>query len=120
MRYQSQVRKKGRKKTPQPQSKSGATMPDAPSENNPTKPSWPAIGTLGLAVLSMLDCNRSPFGLYTEAITAFLPRFGFLNPKAPTVSDEIRSLAKLGAVQQKRGAWRITDAGVSLLEREGL
>lgn len=77
-----------------------------------------------LAILRVLDANRTRFGLSAAALGNFMGQEGFPSPNPDTVLDRIDYLARHGFVEEvaktvnkANRAWRITDAGINHLDR---
>ena len=78
-----------------------------------------------LAILRVLDANRTRFGLSVPAITTHLAQFGF-TPTREVVCDEFDYLITknlveeaLKIVSKENRAWRLTDAGLRFLDERG-
>lgn len=78
-----------------------------------------------LALLRVLDANRTRFGLQCPAITTHLALFGF-RPTRDQVLDEIDYLERKGFVEEalkvisrENRAWRLSDAGRAFLDQQG-
>jgi len=84
-----------------------------------------------LAILRLLDANRSRYGLGVTAICHLLPQFGFTSSHfksedqfASTVADRIEYLTNkrlveevLKNVNKANRAWRITEDGINHVDR---
>lgn len=76
-----------------------------------------------MAILRVLDANNTRFGLTVPAVSHMMAMFGFPNPKADEVADEIEYLSRreliqevLKIVSKENRAWRITTAGSGYLD----
>lgn len=72
-----------------------------------------------LAILRVMDANRTRFGLGVAAICHLMAEFGFPDPNANMVLDRIDYLVRkefaeevLKQVSKANRAWRITNAGI--------
>jgi hypothetical protein len=79
-----------------------------------------------LAILRVLDANRTRFGLGLTAVAHLLAPFGFPSPNADTVSDRVDYLTGknlveevLKTVNRANRAWRITTAGIDYVDQKG-
>jgi hypothetical protein len=76
-----------------------------------------------LAILRVLDSNKTRFGLSVTAIIHVLPMFGFTGVGKEEVLDEVEYLSRrelaievLKVVSKENRAWRITEAGIGFLD----
>jgi len=79
-----------------------------------------------LAILRVLDANRSRFGLNAEGIGHMLIGFGFGSAKPDDVVDRVDVLARKGLVEEvlkalgaANRAWRITTKGIAIVDERG-
>ncbi len=86
-----------------------------------------------MAILRVLDSNRTRFGLGLPAIAVHLVRFGFVTGTfgsekdfSSAIADELQYLGDKGFVEEalklvsrENRAWRITAAGIALLDQRG-
>ena len=79
-----------------------------------------------LALLRVLDANRTRFGLGLAAVGHLTIEFGFPNPAADLLADRIDYLASKGLVEEvlkhinkANRAWRITAAGLDYVDQKG-
>lgn len=80
---------------------------------------------LRLAILRVLDSNRTRFGLSVPGITTHLVQFGCA-PTRDVLLDELDYLTgkelveeALKIVSKENRAWRLTDAGRAYLDARG-
>jgi hypothetical protein len=76
-----------------------------------------------LAILKVLDSNKTRFGLSVPAIIHVLPMFGFPHAEAEAVLDEMEYLGRrelvtevLKVVSKENRCWRITQVGIGFLD----
>jgi len=76
-----------------------------------------------LAILRVLDANRTRFGLSVQAMIHMLPMFGFSGAKEENVLDDIEYLSRrelvsevLKVVSKENRCWRISQAGIGFLD----
>lgn len=79
-----------------------------------------------LAILRVLDANRTRFGLGADAIRHLLAQFGFPAPAPDLILDRIDYLVRkelaeevLKVANQSNRAWRITTAGINHVDERG-
>jgi hypothetical protein len=79
-----------------------------------------------LALLRVLDANRTRFGLGATAIGHLLAPFGFKHPAPDLLLDRIDYLAGKGLIEEvlkgidaANRAWRITPAGIDYMDQHG-
>jgi hypothetical protein len=79
-----------------------------------------------VGVLSVLDANRTRFGLGVSAVRLLVGTFGFEGVAAEEVRDAIEYLEGKGLVEEvlkqvsrENRCWRITAAGVGFLDERG-
>jgi hypothetical protein len=72
-----------------------------------------------LAVLRVLDANRTHYGLTLAALAHLLAEFGFSSPPKDLVSERLEVLTRKGFVEEvskllgaANRAWRITEKGI--------
>lgn len=78
------------------------------------------------AILTIMDRNRSRFGLTPAAIRLQMQEFGFLQPSEEQIMERLDYLVtkKLAVevdkqVHRANRTWRITDAGIDHLDQKG-
>lgn len=76
-----------------------------------------------LAILRVLDANRTRYGLTAAAIGHLIAEFGFAAPEAGEVLDRIDYLVRKKLVEEvtklvgaANRAWRITEAGLQFVD----
>lgn len=76
-----------------------------------------------MAILRVLDANRTRFGLGPAGIGHALPIYGFEGAKEDGVAEELEYLGRkelvievLKVVSRENRAWRITEAGIGYLD----
>lgn len=79
-----------------------------------------------LAILRVLDANRSRFGLGVEAVRHLMSPYGFSSPPPDLVLDRIDYLTARGlleevakAIDRANRAWRITEPGMNHVDQRG-
>lgn len=79
-----------------------------------------------LALLRVLDANRTRYGLGLRALGHLTVQFGFPNPAAEALADRIDYLQTKGLVEEvlktvnrANRAWRITTAGINHVDQHG-
>jgi hypothetical protein len=79
-----------------------------------------------LALLRLLDANRTRFGLGLEAIAHLLLPFGFARPDHALLADRLDYLQRRGLVEEvdkvinrANRAWRLTPAGLDYVDQQG-
>lgn len=77
-----------------------------------------------LAILRILDANRTRFGLGVPAIGHLMAQFGFPSPSSQVVAEEVDYLAGkrlveevLKEVSRENRAWRITTEGIAFVDQ---
>ena len=77
-----------------------------------------------LAILRVLDRNRTRFGITAGNIRILMAEFGFHGPNPDTVKDRIDYLTGKGLVEEvnkevnkSNRCWRITDAGIEHVDK---
>jgi hypothetical protein len=79
-----------------------------------------------IALLRVLDANRTRFGLALPALCLMVRQFGFAaQPNDPRALDEIDYLTRKGLLEEaakpisaENRAWRITGAGIAFLDEQ--
>lgn len=80
---------------------------------------------LDLAILRVLEANRTRFGLTPVAITHLLPQFGFKIEPAQAeerlgyLTDKGMAEEALKVINKANRAWRITTAGIDYVDQRG-
>jgi DNA-binding PadR family transcriptional regulator len=81
---------------------------------------------LDLAILRLLDEQRTRLGLGVEALDLQLARFGFAGAKPDEILTRLDYLERKGLIEEVRKdvhranrSWRITEAGIRHLDTEG-
>jgi hypothetical protein len=76
-----------------------------------------------LAILKVLDSNKTRFGLSVPAIIHVLPMFGFTRGQGGRCWMRLNILSRrelaievLKVVSKENRAWRITEAGIGFLD----
>lgn len=76
------------------------------------------------AVLGVLDANRTRFGMNADSISNGMSMFGFASPNRDTLLDRLDYLQRHSLVEEvskqvnkANRAWRITDQGISHLDK---
>jgi hypothetical protein len=76
------------------------------------------------AVLSVLDANRTRFGLGVNAIALTLSAYGFAKTADDEVADALDYIAAKNlceevtkTISKENRAWRITSAGIAFLDQ---
>lgn len=79
-----------------------------------------------LAILRVLDANRTRFGMPVEAIAHLLAQFGFPHPNLEVVLDRLDYLGRkewveevLKVANKANRAWRITTGGINQVDERG-
>lgn len=83
-----------------------------------------------MAILRVLDANRTRFGLTAENVRILMVQFGFPRPDAEDVLDRLDYLSShpsaaplceevLKGVNKANRAWRITTAGIDYVDQRG-
>jgi hypothetical protein len=79
-----------------------------------------------LAILRVLDANRTRYGLGLPALAHLIPQFGFPHPDVNVIADRIEYLTNknrveevLKEVNKANRAWRITEAGINHVDQHG-
>lgn len=76
-----------------------------------------------LAILRVLDANRTRYGLTVAATGHLMAEYGFKSPNPETVLDRIDYLTGKGLVEEvtkligkANRAWRLTEAGLQYVD----
>ena len=79
-----------------------------------------------LAILRVLDANRTRFGLGADAVGHLLAQYGFAGSSQDTVLDRLDYLVRkelaeevLKVANKSNRAWRITTAGINHVDERG-
>lgn len=79
-----------------------------------------------LALLRVLDANRTRYGLTVAAIGHLMAEFGFPSPDQNVVLDRIEYLGNKKLLEEvskiigkANRAWRITEAGLNHVDQHG-
>jgi hypothetical protein len=79
-----------------------------------------------LAILRVLDRNRTRYGLTPDSVRILITEFGFHNAELDLVKDRIEYLTDkklleevMKGVNKNNRCWRITDAGIEHLDKRG-
>jgi hypothetical protein len=77
-----------------------------------------------LAILRVLDGNRTRYGLNLEALRHLMGQYGFPSPAEAALADRLDYLAGKGLIEEvlkqvnrANRAWRITEAGINHVDR---
>lgn len=73
-----------------------------------------------MAILRVLDANRTRFGLGLDAVGHLIVQYGFQSPKQELLADRVDYLARKELVEEvaktmnkANRAWRITEVGIN-------